>query len=611
MLAPVVGVQAADTPPIPQAVIDRSPGDAELLRHIPADVGYCLVVDRWETLAEQWQAGPLSQRLPLWPVYQQWLGTEDARQLQRVLDIVADRLEQPLPEFLSEATAGGIALAAIPNGRDEPSILLLASSGHERAIRKFLTQWNREDSAELTELTLKGVAYQKRTIPRSESTVHYYARLGNIFAVSDSEAALQQVLVLHEKSLADSLTGTRGYQRVLEEFTGKPPVVAYINPRSWDELIERPEDPNPVQGWLIDFWDNCHAVGLGMQFQQGVTCEVIALTSPLAQPSAGQVTDGDDSPPKSGVSDAVSSPPPATAFLQHVPADALVVLTGRLQITELGDWVEAQIPEQDRRQWQTMRQLARGFLLGQDLFDDVLTQAGPEWGFYLQPAALAAGDENNTDAESTIATALPMDGLLAIEFHRPAASRDERTAVQNSLRNALGNGWNVAAALLGGQQKRRAVVHTEKITSKDNVETRLGWIDALGPALPAYAVTDEYLLIATRPELIRSFIAGPPKKSLSTSTRFQDLATRWFPDPHQLGFVDIAGLRRFIATRRSRFAEDAVLKQQLTTAEADSRIQKLLDALELLDGVFFAADVTPERVRVIFGADLIPATTTP
>ena len=324
-------------------------------------------------------------------------------------------------------------------------------------------------------------------------------------------------------------------------------------------------------------------------------------------------------------------------IFQQAPSNACVVLAGR---QPFGGLFRGTLKRQ-AKQWlsadfESVRQVSRGLLLGFDLFDNIVPLIRGNVGGYLVPRYGAKPGE------------LPFEGLVAAELSERPPAAPEKVGVQQSgqlsakkdidtsthresvavtanpssdlptareaIENALNTGLNYLAARFNMTAKGTpAIVRTE---SAKNAGTQIRWVDGLKACQPAYAQTPRFLILATNPQLVRNFVAreatnktesapnhGKQGRTVrsQTSNSIQVLARRYFPTENQVLYIDAAAIRRMIAAHRAELVQYASSTHLISPAAADESLSQCLDIAGVVDKVFAAMRLGDGTARIVIG----------
>ena len=571
-----------------------------LLRLVGSDVGICVEASNLGKRLPVLADSQLAERLQNSSFYRQWRESKDYRKLEHAREIIEKLTGKPFEQFATELFGESVVLALYPAGGDKLAGVLLTQTSKEKDLQAALDAWNgAEPRHRLERLEHAGQTYFRRTKPpagKKRGEVLYYVTLGRLFAFSDTESLIQQVIELNRASTGNGPTNAKAagdagreclfdsasYQTARRSLSPDSVVSVYLNPRQLDDAIKpKPHEPDPPQA-LVEIWRRCESLVFGIRLGEGIVVEAVA-----------HYKQSDASGKWTRLIERTSGPPD---FLQRVPRNALAAVAGQHDLDGLSQLVLEQMPKPKRQQLNAFRQIARGLLLGLDLFDDVLPNLKPNWVLYVVPAQQSRGD------------APPVDGLLALEL--PADAKPNAARRKANLRDALHNGLNTAlhlavAAHNGKSPKVPAIVRDTEVPypgQTDKVLVR--WIEGMEPYQPAYAITPNHLIFSSSRKLIEEFISTEPEERLISDDGFQRWRESFFPQASQVLFVNVARVRDFVAGHREYFVRQAVRRKTVDAAEAARRVKRLDDVLQLADGAFMAARIADDHVRLVVGVAL-------
>jgi len=533
----------------------------DLRELVGADVGLCIELNQLENQAAALQDGLLVKRFRAWPVYRKWLVSEDYKRFSRGLQLVRSLAGKSAWQVAKELFGRQAILAVYRTDRDQPSGVLLTTLPSGEELDALLDVISRMDPRSTQSRTYRGVDYQCRLKPDSDSAdaPQFYLRLGNQVAFSDNEPAIQRVIDLHvlrsdgggelrsllQQPLYASTAGGLRDQSLLSVF---------VNLRIWSDA-QRPG--NPV-------WDSVDAVFAGLRVTDSIVVEAV-----------GQLAK-DPVPHWSAFCRQVSGAP---EFLALAPRSALVVAAGRLPGPFLATAIAALVQDHPNRDLQTLRSLASGLLLQWDPIRGVLPSLGPNWGAYILPAAPGAG--------------WPVTGVAAVQLAQSEPLHDQLPALQTALDNALLTGLRFVGTTRQSRESK------PKLEREIGDGTTVRWLQGLSELTPAYALRSDRLVLGGDTSHVRRAISETPRDSAA-----DDLPRTVLTDFGQVLYINVAGIRQLISTDGERLS--AMLRVPQGSDEVHRR-QRLVEALELLDAAFVGVHCQPETVRILFGAVFGPA----
>lgn len=564
-----------------------------LLGLIGADAGLCIEVKDLKKHLPQIEHSEFFRRLQQLDLYQSWVGSEHYRQLLMARASVERLTGRPFGETIGDMFGESVVVAVYPATDGQAAGVLVTRASGPEAIRSALDAWNRAEPHRTETLEHLGQVYHARTRASASqlgaSATIYYVTLGRNLALSDSESRIRQVIELEAASHSDdsatktggaaALIDTEKFQQARESLSSDSIASAYFDPRSWDGFLDFESDDSYRHRALCAIWRRCESLIAGVRLSDGPVLELIVHY------------DGADASPKW---DRFIERAQGDADFRHrVPRRAIAAVAGRHDIGGLKKLIPEFLPQRMQRQWDNYLATARGLLFGLDLFDDVLPELEPNWGAYIVPGT-----------PERIANGAPLDGLIA--FQLPDPEHDEVGETGLSLRAALDNALRASLNLIilnndDTTQSEPAVVRSEK---RDGVMVH--WIEGLESYQPAYALGEEYLLIASTPELISECLTIRPEESLAAVPRIECARQEYCPLDNQLLYVDVVDLRNLIADQRELFIHHATTTHGWPLEWAKYELERVEDVLQLVDTAFLAGQINEHRLHIVLGGVVAP-----
>jgi hypothetical protein len=522
------------------AVARAAPRD-ELLRLVPDDVAFCLVVQDLRGHARALGASPFAEVLRKSPLgaalkdsdeFKKLSGLDAELRKQVGLDAagIADRL-------LGDAFV--LAYRANPPGKtDQDQGLFLLRARDAATLADFVERLNRvqKESGDLKaveERSHAGATYFRREERKGDT--FYYVN-GPVLAFSSQEAMLRRA-VERDRDKGD---GEPAVARQLRQLGAEKALAAvWVNPRAFDaemaHNLERAKGADAVvQRAFLRYWKALDGAALTLALEKDIrlTLTLRARTEDL--PSAAKRLLAEAARP--------------SEVWDRFPPDALFAVAGRIDpvalLEALGDFQT----KEARDALNEALERTLGAPVGKDFVREVLPALGPDWGLCLvAPSGTDKGP-------------LP-HGLLAVRL-RPDKGADEAvlSAVDFYARLAAMNFRNPgkAVALRSLRQDRTEVKY-------------LAGEGAFPPGVqPAYALKDGYLVFASSPEAVSHFGAASAGKPSGEVPLLR---------------LSAKALREYLAERRDALVPLAAEKNGLSKEEAGRRLDGLVAGLRLLDRV--------------------------
>lgn len=541
--------------------VAASPRD-ELLRYVPADVGFCLVVQNLRDKLGDVAASPLAQHvgkgggIPLLAGSAEWKQLAEAEKyLKKHLGVGwADLRDDLLGDafvFAFQPGAGG------KTEQDEGMFLVRARDGKKLAALIERVNSLQKKTGELKELTdreHRGVTYVRRT-ERKETA--YYLLRGQVLLFTGQEALLRRAIDRDKSEPADALPP---FTRKLRELKLDSALVSLVlNPRAFDETIGK-GGPDQAAKSLAACWKALGGVGLGVHLDRDVRLELTVQADPEKLPASARRLFAAGRP---------------SELWSAVPDNALFAMTGRVDLVGLYGFFAEFMSKAGRQQFEGDLERTVGAVLGKDIIKELLPALGPDWGLCVLPPPadskgwapralfalkVARGDETDPTDETVLSalTSLAQLGVVAQNKKSPETPVSLKTAIQGKVR----------VRYLAGEGSFPAGVQ------------------------PAWALKDGYLLMATSPAEVKSFRLVGQQQQQGAGIPILRLSVR--------------DVRAYLKDRRDVLAEALAAQSGTTREKAGAHLDGLRAGLELVDRVELRQQAAPGG-RVTFSLTMQPA----
>ncbi|MCH8827997.1 MAG: hypothetical protein IID45_00305 [Planctomycetes bacterium] len=588
----VLALAAAFFKPSPLTAAGRE-GDA-LLKLVADDAGLCIQLNNLDSQLTKFHRSEMFRRLTKTSLYKSWRSGSDFQNLEKAVAQIESLTGKPLRRTAGELFGRSVVLAVYPRAESKPIGVLITRASSPKQLQDALDVWKRAAPRDvLTVVPYRGHRYTRRTSKKPEQpegkTV-YYVVLDDVFALSDRESAIQQLIRLANLKPATTdgkNAGRRGesalrplldlpkYRAARRSLTGRPVATLFFNPRAWDAVVNIQQDGTGKNPVLTFLWKHCRSVIVGVRMERGIVAEVIADFSgkemPLSWRRFVRRTSG------------------SGEFLSRVPARALLAISGRFDSSLLTDLIRADAKKNP--QWEEARKYGRALFSGLDVFDDVLPNVKENMGLFIVPKPVTKKDR------------VPFDALMAMEIaalskSSPAAVRRFRERLEKGLSNGL-------AFLTTLYNIKKPSETPATVQSETRNGTRIRWIDRVGDFQPAVALTANNLVVAGSPRLIREFLAPAEKAALLVaSDDFRHWRQMYFPGDNQIVFLNLRLLREHLRSHRGFLLQWFSKTQSVPAKTSATRLNRVLDLLQVFDGAFLAARVDEKRVHLVIGGVL-------
>lgn len=538
----------------------------ELLRLIPEDVGFCLVLQDLRGQSEallgsdfvkQLRDSPIGLTLSQTPEVHKL--AEADQHLQKFLGVSGEQIRA---DILGDAVV--LAYRPGPPGQpDREQGLFLLKARNADLLAQIVSKVNasQKEAGQLKDLEVRRYGDMEYTCRVEQKEKNFYYLHGQIFAFSSSEDMVKAVLDRQRRALGKGEPLVARHLHRLE--ADKALLSLWMNPRAFDAELDHKIANLEGAGALVFktflvYWKALDGIGL-----------TATLGKDTLEISLGILVQEERLPPAARKAFAGEVRP--SELWSRFPEQALLTVADRVDAVTLTDFLAEFLPPEVRVSLEGAANRGTG-ALGKDVVKDVLPCLGPDWGFCI--LAPAPG----------VKLVLPqVIGALRVRPGNQAPPLDE----------ALLNGIN-AFAMLGVLAYNGD--HTDQISLKtatqDKVTVRYLVSDKLfAPGLqPAFALKDGYLLLASSPEAIRRFGAGPSTAPAAPAGGEVPLV--------RLSLKEIA---RFLEdkTHHEALAAHVADKHHISSEEAGHKVDNLLALCRLFDRLEWSRRAAPGGLALV------------
>ena len=516
------------------APLRAAPPRDELLRFVPADVGFCVVVQNLRDTGAALAASPFAEQFRDSPVGKKLRNSVEVQTLLNVEGKLKDQFGIGWDELRTEILGDAVVFAYRPGKSGEEQGLMLIRARSEKALGDLVERFNKLQLAsgelkELKKLEHRGVVYFCRIEKRETS---YYHLRGPILVFSAQEEMLKRAIDLDlatpgkaEPSLTTWLRQL-GAERAL--------FAVFINPRAFDADLSAKLATTDTAGaaflkTFLVYWKALDGVVLSLTLDRDATLSVGVRGRSEALPASTRK-----------LFDELARP---SDLWRQCPDDALLAIGGRLDFAALMDMLGDFLTPENRQKLN--KDLNRFFVTGLGP-KDVLPAVGPDWGLWLT----APSDPKQLFPE----------GLFALRV----SAGEQKAPVAKAIVDQLD--FFARLAVLGHGQR---FPDKPLLLKTDGQGVKYLESESLPPGIrPAFALKDGFLVLAGAPELIGRFTAP-------------DASTTSGPAP--LLRISFKSWRGYIQARRSALAQAIVEKDKITPDEARERLDGILTVLAFVD----------------------------
>ncbi len=549
----------------------EEPAD-ELLRLLPDDVGFGVVIRDLRGHGERISASPFAALLRGTEPGKALVDSPEVRKLQDFDRILKAHLKTDLQQVRDDVLGDAIVFAYWPGTPTDATAergVFLARARDPGLLARLAEAINRiqKESGDLVNLEARkheGVSYHRRE--EKGGQVSYYLVQGPLLAYSESESAIQQIIAALKQSPRASLRDQLHRLGVQDALA-----VIWLNPRAFDRHLQHQLDQasDPLFTFLKTFtryWKEFEGAALAVRIRQEIDVSLCVRVRLAGLP-----------PPARRLLAKLGQP---SVLWGYFPDRVIFAVAGRVDLAALAETVAEFVPENSRRKLRGSLAQTTTALLGRDFEKDVLPNLGPDWGYYV--AAPPAAEPWFPHA------------VLAVSVQ----SRGDKPldqALFDVLRVWVGFG--VLAADKGIVQIRNESQGTVAVVSL--------YSEQLFPTgfQPALAAKASCLVLASSPAALRRFaesVGQPLAQPVAQPVAQPRAASKGEADVEGvlLARLSLREARSYLTERRQPLL-DAVSKGQVLSAqEAGKRLDGLLSALELFDGVDLRLRTEPDQANL-------------
>jgi hypothetical protein len=521
----------------------------EVLRLVPEDVNFCLVIQDLRGHSEALLASPFAKKLTDSPFGKRLLSAPEWQKLAEVNDHLRQHLGTSVADLRDDILGDIVVFAYRPGPADMPQDeqgLMVVRARDEKQLADLLERLNKVqlesgDVSKLQELKYKGKTYYHRVEKKGEN--YYYLR-GPVLAFATKENILRQVIDL---DAAAPVPGDPLVARELRRLGADKDLAAlWINPRAFEPELQRKADAARgsdaiVLKSLLAYWK---AVD-GIVFTAALHKDDVEFGFTLGV-NENQLLPG-------GRRFFAGAVKPSRLW-SRFPDHALLAVAGQVDVEGLVAMVSEFLPEEARKGIREAVESGAGAALGKDVVKDVLPNLGPDWGFcILAPPLKDRGWFPH------------MIGALRVD---PGKTKPP---VDQALLNAL-NSFAVLAVLGYNKDHPDSPLYL-KDTEQGSVPIKYFANDKQFPPglQPAYALKDGYLVLASSPEAIRRFTSDETAGPMGYEIPLLRLSLRdW---------------RQYLAGYKEALVAYSAERNRISKEEASRRLTNLIEGLEFFDRV--------------------------
>ncbi|MBI1310524.1 hypothetical protein GC176_04385 [bacterium] len=559
----------------------------DLFRLVQPDAMVCVHLSEAAENGRRLEQSEFAKRLQASPFWADIADNPQLADLTHAKAALEAVLQRPLREAVESLFGQNVVLAVFASPGSNPNFVLLLEADSAAAIESAVTAWQALDGFQQVELEHRGVTYRSLKKPgRSDDHNPVIVQFDRVLVVAQKTERLQRVIDLRLDASADSLATLEPF---MDAVTARPEgelVAVHVNPRSLDSAVTSfVGNPQNRLRSLANAWSRCRwltlrlVLGTDLQSPDEMTSDEVRF-----EVIADYGSQGTPDWWNGWVGLATTQRLP----LNRIPQNALLALSGQFSSNSLQTLIrkslpsDGELPVDARRVWR----VSQGLLLGLDPLTDLLPALGPNWLAYCVPRPTAESSD------------FPVDALIALDL-RPEESNasstppvEPGTVPQPSLQDALDNALLTGLNLLAAEHNSRTTGPVAVLRHKAVAEGTIRWAEPVSRFRPAYAVSNNFLLVASSPELCERFLATTSARTKSQSDSEEKSANE--PTQYWLARSTIA--RQILKSHRDWFLWQA-RRDRVPDAEASRRLTELDSVLKLADDAEFSASLSDSQIR--------------
>lgn len=484
--------------------LDACAGESarDLFRYAPEDAAVVVSCENLRERLPKALAESFVQKLLRLPDVQSKLGRAHLKDLERKLEqecgvswnVLRDEIFGDDVLIASDLGSAGPRQAnlIVLRARDPKSLarLLETTSASARKHGKIVAESERKHA---------GVSYRARELRIKERDADYLVEFENgLFAWSDSEAWIQQTIDAHSRVPAEAAPAQRTpRERVRADLPRTGLMSVYLDIDRCRKAFERRTTAPEPRALALAEWvlSGLRVLGISIGIDQGVVIRVCEYRDPVASHD-----------------DRKSESLELRSILHHLPANAVVVLAGRVDLAAVID-AAARLDlfsEKERRSLALLQNGLEGMLLGKDLKREILPAVGQV------AIALAPGPAVGSPAAKPEHRAIALDWLGILTVKGDPGPDGALSAIENASRTLM--------ALFAMSQGPVGDLAPPEMHTQDEGAARVTrFVGDAWREQPAFAVKPGVFAAGSSAAMVSEAIAKTPsRRAPSPATKFTE-----------------------------------------------------------------------------------------
>ncbi|MCI0461378.1 MAG: DUF3352 domain-containing protein [Gemmataceae bacterium] len=516
----------------------------ELIRLVPRDIGFCLVIGDLRTQYDKLVRSPWIKAVRESPLGKTLLNAPEIAQFGKLEEALRKGLGVSWAQLRDDILGDAVVLAYRPGPPGKPEqeqgALMLWARNRE-LLARLVERLNEEQkrAGELKEIqsgTHRGLKYQRRVEKDGES---FYHLDGPVLVFTAQEEML--LGILDQRANPKAPAALPMVERLRRVGTDKALATLWVNPRAFD--AELSEQAKALKG------DEGHALKAFLSYWRGLDGVSVALTvdgDPEVVLAAHARLDGLPGPARRLFAEAGK----VSDLWGRFPKDSIFTAAARVDVPALFEAIGEFLTPEARKAIADDLQNKLGLPLNHALTKQILPTLGPDCGLCVLPP------EGKQDRPQV---------LVALRVRPGSGPVPADRSLMQMLQLFAG------LAVFEHNLKNKEPMHLKKET-QEGVEVHYFSGKKFPPGVrPAFALKGGYLLLASSPEAVRRFAAeaGP------------------LPDGPSAPLVRLSlqRLSRVLADRREPLLDFLMARTGLPREQAAERLEGFLSLLGLFDRV--------------------------
>lgn len=362
------------------APVGAAPPAEPLLNHIPADAGFCVIVQNLREHSQNLSQSPFAEWFESSPLSGRIIPEADRGKLRAFETILKTQFDLTFEQIRNEILGDAVVFAYRPGPPEQPADewgLFLIRPRKPILVERFFDRLNELQlrSGEITGARSETYRNQKYTIREKTNGSEYYLVHNGMVAFSGQELAIRAWI----DHLEEPPSGPSFFTANLARMNAADALVALvIQPRNFDRhlatRIEAVLDPRE-QAFLRQFskiWSACDGLAVTVSASSTFDIELLAAFRREQMPEE--------------LHPFLLAEPVISQFWSSIPDSALFALAGRTDPLEIFSALDSFTPE-GHPGIQTLAEHGLRPVLGRDRFVSVLRSFGPDWAVWIDAPA--------------------------------------------------------------------------------------------------------------------------------------------------------------------------------------------------------------------------------